>query len=46
LLYKENNIQFSPKAKTLEDYFDVKKTRVKNSEGKFVDGYEILKIKD
>lgn len=45
LLYKENNIQFSPKARTLEDYFDVKKTRVKNSEGKFVDGYEILSLK-
>ena len=45
LLYKENNIQFSPKAKTLEDYFDVKKTRVKNSEGKFIDAYKILSLK-
>ena len=28
------------------DYFEVKKTKVKNSEGKFVDGYELLSIKE
>ena len=45
-LYKENNINSSPKAKILENYFNVKKTKVKNSEGKFVDGYEILSKKE
>lgn len=41
-----DNIDLSPKAKILEDYFEVKKTKVKNPEGKFVDGYELLKIKE
>lgn len=45
-LYKENNINSSPKAKILENYFNVKKTKVKNSEGKFVDGYELLSKKE
>ena len=46
ILYGENNIESSPKAKVLEDYFEVKKTKVKNPEGKFVDGYEILKLRE
>ena len=45
-LYKENNINSSPKAKIIENYFNVKKTKVKNSEGKFVDGYELLSKKE
>ena len=45
-LYKENNINSSPKARILENYFNVKKTKVKNSEGKFVDGYELLSKKE
>ena len=45
-IYNVLNLVKSPKASDLEDYFEVKKTKVKNSEGKFVDGYEILKKKD
>lgn len=45
-LYKENNINSSPKARILENYFNVKKTKVKNGEGKFVDGYELLSKKE
>lgn len=45
-LYALNNIQSAPKAVELSKYFEVKKTKVKSSDGtKFVDGYEILKIK-
>ena len=46
-LYALNNIQSAPKAVELSKYFEVKRTRVKSSDGtKFVDGYEILKIKE
>ena len=45
-LFKENGLQTVPKAKILEEFFEVKKTKVKNSEGKFVDGYELLKLKE
>ena len=45
-LYKVNGINSSPKATELLNYFEVKKTRVKSSDGsRFVDGYEILNIK-
>ena len=44
-LYQENSIVSSPKAVDLLDYFEIKKTKVKNEEGKFIDGYEILSIK-
>lgn len=46
IAFKENNIITSPKATLILDYFEVKKTKVKNSEGKFVDGYELLKLKE
>ena len=45
-LYQENSIISSPKAVDLLDYFEIKKTKVKNEEGKFIDGYEILSIKN
>lgn len=45
-LYYFPYINSSPKAKILENYFNVKKTKVKNSEGKFVDGYELLSKKE
>ena len=46
-LYIKNNIQSSPKAVDLLSYFEVMKTRVKDSTtGKFIDGYKILKKKD
>lgn len=45
-IYNTVGLGKSPKANDLETYFDVKKTKIKNPEGKFVDGYEILKIKN
>lgn len=46
-LYIKNDIQSSPKAVDLLNYFEVMKTRVKDdSTGKFIDGYKILKKKD
>ncbi len=45
-LYQENSIVSSPKAVDLLDYFEIKKTKVKIEEGKFIDGYEILSIKN
>lgn len=44
-LFKDE-LDLSPKAKILEEFFEVKKTKVKNLEGKFVDGYELLKLKE
>lgn len=45
-LYLENNIQSSPKAVDILDYFEVMKTRIKDiSTGKFIDAYKILSLK-
>ena len=45
-LYSENNIQSSPKAVDILDYFVVMKTRIKDhSTGKFIDAYKILSLK-
>ena len=46
-LYLENNIQTTPKAVELFNYFEIMKTRIKEeTTGKFVDAYKILKKKD
>lgn len=44
-LYKENNISKTPKASDLEEYFELKSVKLKNSDGKWEHGFEIIGIK-
>jgi len=41
--YKENNISKTPKASDLEEFFELKDCKIKNSEGKWKNGFEIVK---
>ena len=43
--YLANNISSTPKASDLEQYFNLKICKVKNSEGKWENGFEILSTK-
>ena len=44
-LYKESNYKKTPKATDLEEWFEVKEVKVKDSSGKWDRGYEIIKKK-
>ena len=44
-LYKESNYKNTPKATDLEEWFEVKEVKVKDSSGKWDRGYEIIKKK-
>jgi len=44
--YKENDIPKTPKASDLEEFFELKDCKVKNSDGKWENGFEIIKIKE
>jgi len=44
-LYKESGITKTPKASDLEEYFELKSIKIKNSDGKWEHGFEILKKK-
>ena len=43
--YIANSISKTPKASDLEDYFILKTCKVKNSEGKWENGFEIISLK-
>ena len=43
--YSVNSISKTPKASDLEDYFNLKTCKVKNSEGKWENGFEIVSLK-
>ena len=44
--YEENNITKNPKASDLEEYFNLKTCKVKNSDGKWENGFEIISLRD
>jgi hypothetical protein len=43
--YTTNNITKTPKASDLEEYFNLKSIKLKNSDGKWEHGFEILSLK-
>ena len=45
-VFKDNSIDITPKATLLLDIFEIKKTKVKISEGTYTNGFEILGIKE
>jgi len=44
-LYKENGITKTPKASDLEEFFELKSVKIKNSDGKWEHGFEIINKK-
>lgn len=45
-VFKDNSIDITPKATLLLDIFEIKRTKVKISEGTYTNGFEILCIKE
>ena len=43
--YNANNITKTPKASDLEEYFNLKSIKLKNSDGKWENGFEIVSLK-